>query len=48
MADSSSEPEVERRASRGGRLRGRRAPFVFGIIAATLEMGVILWFMYCA
>ena len=27
--------------------RGMRAAIIFGITAATIEMGVILWMMYC-
>jgi hypothetical protein len=31
---------------RGGKA-GLRAAMIFGIVAATLEMGVLLWMMYC-
>jgi hypothetical protein len=24
-----------------------RAALAFGVIAATIEMGIVLWFMYC-
>jgi len=29
------------------RRRRLRGPLFFGVVAATLEMAVILWFMYC-
>jgi hypothetical protein len=31
---------------RGGKA-GLRAALIFGIVAATLEMGILLWMMYC-
>ena len=27
--------------------RGMRAAIVFGVVAATIEMGILLWAMYC-
>jgi hypothetical protein len=31
---------------RGGRA-ALRAAMIFGVVAATLEMGIVLWMMYC-
>jgi hypothetical protein len=31
-------------AAPGGGLRG---PLIFGVIAATIELAIILWVMYC-
>ena len=31
---------------KGGRT-ALRAALAFGIVAATIEMGIVLWFMYC-
>jgi hypothetical protein len=31
---------------RGGKA-GLQAAIIFGIVAATLEMGIVLWMMYC-
>jgi hypothetical protein len=27
--------------------RGMRAAVIFGVLAATIEMGILLWAMYC-
>jgi hypothetical protein len=31
---------------KGGRI-ALRAALAFGIVAATIEMGIVLWLMYC-
>ena len=27
--------------------KGMRKAFTFGIVAATIELGIVLWMMYC-
>ncbi len=27
--------------------RGLRAALIFGVVAATIEIGIVLWMMYC-
>jgi len=56
MTDPSSDPGPARKPSRSRTRFARRpfargpllrGPFLFGIVAATVEMAVILYFMYC-
>jgi len=47
----STERKERQEASRGGRGRRERSPLkaalIFGVIAATLEMGLLLWLANC-
>ena len=38
--------DQERMNERGGK-SALRAALVFGVVAATIEMGIVLWMMYC-
>lgn len=42
-AERRQEQEKEQRAIR----RGVRGALIFGVAAATIELGVLLWLMYC-
>jgi hypothetical protein len=40
-------PEVPEAIDEDQRRRDLRRPFIFGVTLATIEMGILLYFMYC-